>query len=181
MFSTLIVRSIGAATTLIGIVGISWALTLWAPFAIISAEVSKRDALRRAKQPSRRLEDLDTEEIEGAGGDQAGVILGIHNMSVATPQILATVGSSIIFKFFQKPRGTPGDHSIAIVLACGGISTLVAAFLTSRIKDEVELPEEFAYQAVEEGRGRAETERRRRSISRERSLVRSESYGGLEY
>jgi solute carrier family 45 protein 1/2/4 len=180
MFSTLIVRSIGAATTLIGIVGISWALTLWAPFAIISAEVSKRDALRRAKQPSRRLEDLDAEEIEGPGEDQAGVILGIHNMSIATPQILATVGSSIIFKFFQKPRGTPGDHSIAIVLACGGISTLVAAFLTSRIKDEVEIPEELAYQAVEEGRGRAESERRR-SVSRERSLVRSESYGGLEY
>jgi solute carrier family 45 protein 1/2/4 len=102
-------------------------------------------------------------------------------MSVATPQILATLGSSIIFKFLQKPRGTPGDHSIAIVLACGGISTLVAAFLTSRIKDEVEIPEELAYQAVEEGRGGAETERRRRSVSRERSLVRSESYGGLEY
>jgi solute carrier family 45 protein 1/2/4 len=68
MFSTLIVRSIGAATALIGIVGISWALTLWAPFAIISAEVSKRDALRRSKQSARdSMDGADDSE------DQAGM------------------------------------------------------------------------------------------------------------
>lgn len=138
MFSTLLVRSVGGATAVIGIVGVSWAMTLWAPFAIISAEVSKRDALRRAQ-------GIDA----GDADDQAGVILGIHNMSIATPQILATVGSSIIFRFFQKPRGTPGDRSIAIVLATGGIFTLVAAFLTARIKDEVEISEDL----VESGHG----------------------------
>lgn len=69
-----------------------------------------------------------------------GVILGIHNMSVAAPQILATLGSSVIFKFMQKPRGTPGDRSFAVVMAAGGISTLFAAYLTSRIKDEIEVP-----------------------------------------
>jgi solute carrier family 45, member 1/2/4 len=183
MFSTLIVRSIGAATTLIGIVGISWALTLWAPFAIISAEISKRDALRRSRQAAH---------IEGAGDvdeDQAGVILGIHNMSVAAPQILATIGSSIIFKFLQKPRGTPGDHSIAVVLASGGIFTLVAAILTSRIKDEVVLEEEQGYVAVEEGRRTEQSENRRSAESRRSgdsgrrsiTLIRSQSYSGLEY
>jgi solute carrier family 45 protein 1/2/4 len=65
MFSTLIVRSVGAATALIGIVGIPWALTLWAPFAIISAEVSKRDALRRSRQ--------QTDGLDLAAGDQAGM------------------------------------------------------------------------------------------------------------
>jgi solute carrier family 45 protein 1/2/4 len=106
--------------------------------------------------------------------DQAGVILGIHNMSIATPQILATIGSSILFKFLQKPRGTPGDRSIAVVLAAGGVSTLVAAWLTSRIKDEVELPGEAV--PTEEP-----TREERRSLSRERGLVRSGSYSGLEY
>jgi len=182
MFSTLIVRSIAAATALIGIVGIPWAITLWAPFAIISAEVSKRDALRRSKksaQTSREESDDDPYDIESTGivpveEDQAGVILGIHNMAIASPQILATLGSSIIFKFLQKPRGTPGDRSFAVALAAGGLFTLVAAFLTSRIKDEVELPEE-----IDVGRGRSNGigESRRRS----QSLVRSHSYTGLEY
>lgn len=92
-------------------------------------------------------------------------------MAIATPQILATIGSSIIFKFLQKPRGVPGDRSISVVLAAGGISTLVAAYLTSRIKDEVQIPEGL----VEEGH----TARPRRS--EERGLVRSQSVSGLEY
>jgi solute carrier family 45 protein 1/2/4 len=161
MFSTLIVRSIGAATALIGVVGISWALTLWAPFAIISAEVSKRDALRRAR--------INNSSSPGAPEDQAGVILGIHNMSIAAPQIIATLASSAVFHFMQKPRGTPGDHSFSVVLAGGGVSTLVAAFLTSRIRDEVELPEEGV---VEEARGTGEERAR---------MLRRGSMSGLEY
>lgn len=64
MFSTLFVRSVGGATALIGIIGVSWAMTLWAPFAIISAEISKRDALRRSQ-------GLDA----GDSDDQAGTFL----------------------------------------------------------------------------------------------------------
>lgn len=133
MFSTLIVTSVNGATILIALIGIPWALTLWAPFAIISAEISKRDALRRARNTSNEAED---------DVDQAGVILGIHNMAVTMPQIIATLASSVAFKFLQKPRGTPGDHSFAYVLAAGGVSTLVAAWLTSRIQDEVPTTEE---------------------------------------
>lgn len=165
MFSTLFVRSIGAATALIGIVGISWALTLWAPFAIISAEVSKLEELRRTRGV-----------VDDGTTDQAGIILGIHNMSVAAPQIIATVGSSVIFWFSQKPRGTPGDRSIAFVLAAGGIFTLVAAYLTSRIKDEIEVPEGLI---VEEGDRREGVSVSRRNS--EVALVSSERIGGLEY
>ncbi|KAM3068832.1 hypothetical protein ACMFMG_010994 [Clarireedia jacksonii] len=154
MFSTLIVQTIVGATILIAMVGVSWAMTLWAPFAIISAEVSKRDAVRRSRQRSTTNTEDDDE-------DQAGIILGIHNMSVAAPQTIATLGSSLIFKFFQKPRGVPGDKSFPIVMAAGGVSTLVAAYLTSRIKDEIEVPGE----AAEEGR----STRPRRSI--ENSLI----------
>lgn len=145
MFCTVLVRSVAAATFLIGLVGITWALTLWAPWAIISAEISNRDAMiRERKQLARTARreaagedeteddvDADVEEV-----DQAGVILGIHNMAIAAPQILATVGSSIVFKFLQKPRGTPGDHSIAVVMALGGITVLLAAYFVTKIEDE---------------------------------------------
>ncbi|KAE8446687.1 hypothetical protein EG329_011731 [Mollisiaceae sp. DMI_Dod_QoI] len=175
MFSTLIVRSIEGATALIGIVGISWALTLWAPFAIISAEVSKRDKLRRQRNIQAQSDpDSDTEHAVLEKEDQAGVILGIHNMSIAAPQILATIASSIMFKFLQKPRGVPGDHSYSVVLAAGGISTLVAAWLTSRIKDEVPLP-------MPEEDYRPATQEERRSLNQDRSLVRSHSYTSMGY
>ncbi|RKF56933.1 General alpha-glucoside permease [Erysiphe neolycopersici] len=135
MFSTTIVRSVSAATVLIGIIGICWALSLWAPFAIISAEVSKRDLLYRKSDINQCNTNNTTEKSQ----DRAGVILGIHNMSIAAPQIIATVCSSIIFKFLQKPRGTPGDISFSVVLTLGGFSTLVAAWLTSRMEDRTTL------------------------------------------
>jgi solute carrier family 45 protein 1/2/4 len=97
-------------------------------------------------------------------------------MAIATPQIIATIASSIIFKFFQRPRGMPGDHSIAIVMACGGLATLAAAFMISRIKDEVELPEE----SVEEGHPRRRSQRPGRR-SEDGDLIRSQSFSGLGY
>lgn len=50
MFSTFLIYSPQAATVEIGVLGISWALTLWAPFAFISAEVAKVNAKARIRQ-----------------------------------------------------------------------------------------------------------------------------------
>ncbi|AEO57831.1 hypothetical protein MYCTH_2304508 [Thermothelomyces thermophilus ATCC 42464] len=214
MLCTVFVRSVSAATFLIGLVGITWALTLWAPWAIISAEISRRDEIRRAQYAQRNLwpdgragvasldgyssdEDRERsltnadEDQDQDDADQAGVILGIHNMAIAAPQIIATVSSSIIFRFFQKPRGVPGDHSIAIVLALGGITVLISAFFIHQIKDDVGTPVD-AMSAVEDGD--AASSRPSTSHSRPRSfeqlprasleraaLVRNKSFSGVEY
>jgi solute carrier family 45, member 1/2/4 len=214
MFCTVIVRSVEAATALIGLVGITWAMTLWAPWAIISAEISRRDAMIRAQKQARNLSpprNFDSEvyspperssddseddsaiakDNEEEEADQAGVILGIHNMAIAAPQIIATFASSIIFRIWQKPRGTPGDHSIAIVLALGGITVLIAAFFVYRIQDDASVPIDTVI-LTEEGDGipsRPGTARSRRSshgdlprASMERAtLVRNSSFGGRIY
>ncbi|TQN65242.1 General alpha-glucoside permease, partial [Colletotrichum shisoi] len=205
MFCTVIVRTVEAATALIGLVGITWAMTLWAPWAIISAEISRRDAkIRQAKQrqfsPSRNAEGpaspslnsvADSDLSDGEETDQAGVILGIHNMAIAAPQIIATVGSSIIFRIWQKPRGTPGDHSIAIVLALGGIAVLVSSFFVASIKESASMPAD-AMIVAEEGEGtggpgsRPGTARNRnksyehlpRASIKRATLTRNKSFGG---
>lgn len=48
MFSTFFISSYPAGSVVIGFVGISWALTLWAPFALISAEVARTDVTRHS-------------------------------------------------------------------------------------------------------------------------------------
>ncbi|KAJ8128083.1 hypothetical protein O1611_g5553 [Lasiodiplodia mahajangana] len=206
MFSALFVRTIEAATVLIGLIGITWALTLWAPWAIISAEISRRQFMFRARKqqlrhlagaaegedqhnsfdpPANREEQSQDGEREP---DQAGVILGIHNMAIASPQMIATLGSSIIFRFFQKPRGVPGDHSYSIVLASGGLFVLVAAYLVHKIDDEMPVPPEAAaIYAAEEGEG-AHSPSSKRSVDLPRAsleqatIARNSSFGaGLEY
>lgn len=213
MLCTVLVRTVEAATALIGLVGITWAVTLWAPWAIISAEISRRDATvraqkRRAQSPDRsdagsinsssrfdgytddQDHKLDSEDEEI---DQAGVILGIHNMAIACPQIIATVGSSIIFRIFQKPRGTPGDHSIAIVLAIGGVAVGFSAFFIHRMQDEPGLPADAMVVAEEgdvmapgprirPGRSRTQSYEQLPRVSMERAqLTRNKSFGGMDY
>ncbi|KAJ4391631.1 hypothetical protein N0V93_005250 [Gnomoniopsis smithogilvyi] len=230
MFCTVLVHTVAAATVLIGLVGITWALTLWAPFAIISAEISRRDALVRQKRRTRvvgvatgpsssssaaavatpgfdgYVSDND-HNLNGAEeeSDQAGVILGIHNMSIAAPQILATMGSSLIFKFFQKPRGEAGDHSYAIVMAIGGITVGASAWFIHLIRDEPEVevldaeadgeagedneplsPLARRFDGAAEERPRSSMEgvglRRSSRVSLDRAqLMRSKSYSGMDY
>jgi solute carrier family 45, member 1/2/4 len=158
MFSTIFITSIWAATVVIGIIGISWAVTLWAPFALISAEVAQRDAERRLNRLKAELEnenrsndadavaaeadvdrDEENEDIEASAvpkiesTDQAGIVLGLHNVAISMPQILSTIVSSLIFRLLQKPRGEPWDDSVGWVMRFGGCAAVVAAFLTSRL------------------------------------------------
>ena len=142
MWATLFVRNTWQATALVGVVGISWALTLWAPFALISAEISKRETIRRG-----RLHDTSRPcPITDGGEDQAGVILGLHNVAIAAPQIIATLGSSFVFRLLQKGRGESGDDSVGWVLRLGGLAALAAAWMATKVAEEGkmdEVPEGF--------------------------------------
>lgn len=139
LFSTFFITSPTTATVVVGVIGIPWAMSLWAPFAIIAAEVSKRDALRRSKAtqstPSHHNSFTTDDESNQRqdNGDQAGVILGIHNMSIASPQVFATLISSLIFKLLQKPRGKPGDRSLPAVFGVFAIFVVFSAVLAARL------------------------------------------------
>ncbi|ODA82867.1 hypothetical protein RJ55_01376 [Drechmeria coniospora] len=162
MFCAPFVGSVEAATALIGVTGVTWAMALWAPWAIIGTEIRRRDAAERARRlrvrgphPDSSLDPASSRRVvgpadDGTGAssevDQAGVILGIHNMAIAVPQILATVGSSAVFKIWQKPRGTPGDRSFATVMALGGACVLGASYFASKINDDG--PEESVEEAA---------------------------------
>lgn len=157
MWCTLLVRTVTAGTILVALVGIPWAMTNWAPFALIAAEISKRDAIRRGQlrphagtapttpgsstddaQAARDAELLARGEDPSEGADQAGVVLGIHNVAIAAPQVIATLVSSVIFRLLQKPRGSTGDDSVAWVLRFGGLAAVVAAWFTRRVGEEGE-------------------------------------------
>lgn len=170
MFSTVFITTPRGGTIVISTVGISWAITLWAPFAFISAEVAQRDAKqRRRRRELRHAASLPSDPHSGGSQDysgvrnnngngeegssfgddhhgedddedtidQAGVILGIHNVAISMPQIISTLVSSVIFKMFQKPRGVPYDDSVGWVLRFGGFAAVAAAWFTARLGEGV--------------------------------------------
>lgn len=141
-WSTLFVTSTTSATILAALIGIPWAMTMWAPFALIAAEVSKRENIRRGllrPPPTRDGELFARGEDASQGADQAGVVLGIHNVAVAAPQVVATVVSSGIFWMLQGERGSGNrDDSVGWVLRFGGVAAVGAAWLTMRVREEGE-------------------------------------------
>ncbi|KAL8657146.1 MAG: hypothetical protein Q9226_002205 [Calogaya cf. arnoldii] len=128
-----------AATILAGVVGLAWALSLWAPYALISAEISKHDVQAR--------------KTGGVNDDQAGVVLGLHNVAISAPQMVATLVSSVIFRIAQKGRGEPDDDSVGWVMRFGGIAALAAAYMTSRLREGVHEEEKGKENGISERRG----------------------------
>ncbi|KAF2720593.1 MFS general substrate transporter [Polychaeton citri CBS 116435] len=135
MWLTFAVKTTLSATILAAFVGIPWAVTNWVPFALIAAEISRRDVER---QQLRRASHISTVESLADTGvaDKAGVVLGIHNVAIAAPQVIATLVSSLIFRFLQRPRGSMGDNSVAWVLRFGGVCALIAAWMTRRVFED---------------------------------------------
>jgi len=108
MLSTFLVDSWMGASVLVSYTGISWAMAQWVPFTIIGEAVSTH---------SRR---------ENAQGHH-GAIMGLHNIAISAPQVLAAVTSSVILWIAREMKS---EDSAGWVLRAGACATLGAAYLT---------------------------------------------------
>ncbi|EPE24423.1 MFS general substrate transporter [Glarea lozoyensis ATCC 20868] len=120
MLATLLVSSISGTCILVGIAGISWAVTIWAPFAIISIELSV-------------INDADEGTDDSQSSPQVGMVIGLHNVAIAVPQIVAALVCGLVFALFDGPGSAGGEESVGWVLRIGGISALAAAYSTTRL------------------------------------------------
>ncbi|ODM21431.1 hypothetical protein SI65_02275 [Aspergillus cristatus] len=134
MLSTFFISTTGAASVMTGIIGIPWAITSWAPWAFIAAEIGQQDT-EQSPESSRHDEESTEGGDTGIAG-QAGIVLGLHNVFISLPQIVSSLFSSVVFKLLQKPRGEPWDESVAWVMRFGGCVALVAGYLTVALREQ---------------------------------------------
>ena len=128
MFATMLVTSQAAATFLVASVGLSWALTHWAPFAIIGNELGSELAARKSFSTCNRgfpADEMSSIDVEV----QAGAVMGLHNVAISAPQIIASLVCSLIFAVAKSLGSQDGT---GWVLRAGGCAALCAAYLTSR-------------------------------------------------
>lgn len=149
--STFWIKTSHQAMIFVGVLGIPWAIALWAPFVIISEEVArikqKKTSLLggisnetedyQEQAPIRR--NFETYEHE------AGIILGVHNVFVALPQVVSSLMASLLFKILDshgQVEGQPETESadgLGWVFRFGGLATLVAVYLSCKLKTKSEL------------------------------------------
>jgi len=127
MFATFFARSQAAATFIVASAGLSWALTLWAPFAIIGNELAYRQSFQED------IVEMDGEEGSSSSPEvQAGAIMGLHNVAISAPQIVAALACSGIFGLAKLAGSHDGT---GWVLRAGGCAALLAAYLTYGFED----------------------------------------------
>ncbi|KAF3015042.1 hypothetical protein E8E14_010289 [Neopestalotiopsis sp. 37M] len=150
MFAVFFATSLACVCTLVGLCGISWAVTIWAPWAIISIHVSYD--IDDSEASLSLMQDYGEPEKESSEGSvksnlvprqrekiddcerRPGVVFGLHNASIAGPQILAAAGCSFIFWVVE---GT-GHDGVAWAMGFGGMAALGAAILAAGIEENHE-------------------------------------------
>lgn len=144
MVSTFFISTCNQATAFITILGIPWAIALWSPFVIISEEVSRIKAKKVCKASASIYEyDLQPQAAQQplkqrfeTFEHESGIILGVHNMFVALPQMISSLMASILFKIFDSNnRDDSGAYSLGWVYRFGGLATVVALYLSFQLKD----------------------------------------------
>ncbi|KAL8791646.1 MAG: hypothetical protein Q9195_005729 [Heterodermia aff. obscurata] len=111
-----------AATSCVALLGIPWALTQWAPYAILGAEIAS------PPPPSpTRVSHADGEK------SQAGTVMGVHNMAIAVPQIVSALLSSGIFALFRAV-GLGDGEAVRWVLRVGVLAAVGAGWVAGGIE-----------------------------------------------
>jgi solute carrier family 45 protein 1/2/4 len=156
------VTSLHAATAIVAMCGIPWALACWAPLTFMGMEINKLDAANSSSgQPGRKMRDsVELNEKEKAGllegleeqssssGDLSGVYLGIFNVYCTIPQFIGTFISWVVFSVLEPGKSpelakeahpdehhsTDGPNAIAVCLFIGALAAVAAAYATERFK-----------------------------------------------
>ncbi|CCG83791.1 protein of unknown function [Taphrina deformans PYCC 5710] len=165
MISAAFITSSVLAIMNIATCGFAWAVMSWVPFTLIGEEISKSATKSRrnsniivrtgASQVLLTTPDYydDELEVEGldennyaalqrslpASNDDAGSILGIHNIAICVPQFIISFISSIVFRLLEPKPVTDGNvsvqdgpNAIGVVLAIGGVFAIAGGVLTLR-------------------------------------------------
>lgn len=108
-------RSVHGAVAVVGVLGVCWALTLWAPYALLGMLLNKDDAFEPpdAVPLEHHVANPRPREASAiAWQSQAGTVMGLHNWSIVLPQLTVSLVSSLCTCFsnqsfcYPTPYGT---------------------------------------------------------------------------
>lgn len=140
------ITSYGKVLLVFSLIGMPWAMTVWAPFALTAERIhqlppqevnpSSSDHGSVESQLTFHTSPTDNDLPENCS-ELAGVYMGIHNCSITLPQFISTFGSYIIFRVLETDPNDPhadNGRSIAVALQIGSIASLLAASYAQKLR-----------------------------------------------
>lgn len=96
-------KSVIGAIVLVSVLGISWAMTQWAPFALLGVLLFSEDKQNLAPEslemapitPGEEEAFLARASVNAGLRADAGAVMGLHNWSIVIPQLIVSLLSSL--------------------------------------------------------------------------------------
>ncbi|QSZ37698.1 hypothetical protein DSL72_008797 [Monilinia vaccinii-corymbosi] len=139
--STLLTPGFTSTSILIIFLGISWATTSWIPLALISTQISRFQSHSNDLSPSASHSPLPISQPASPPHQrnrnrnrnkeqrlQAGTIMGLYNIAIALPQIIAAIQGSLVFWVLEEV-GVVGTEAMGWVIRLGCLGSICAAWL----------------------------------------------------
>lgn len=143
MFLVPFIDSLAGAMLLCGLVGVSWIITMWIPYSLISEYLvlehhKEKQHSRYDDRSSSQIEEESTPllSVEEKSMD-SGIVLGIHNIYMTLPQFIGIALTSIIFSMAHSlEEQNPDDNQgVSWVLQSCGVMAIVAALVSRSMVD----------------------------------------------
>ena len=140
--STLLTSSFVSTSILVIFLGISWATTAWIPLALISTEISQSQS-QSQRHSTTSNHSIPLSLIASPASPthkrnrnqeplQAGTIMGLYNMAIALPQIIAALHGSLVFWALGEV-GVVGTEAMGWVIRLGCLGSIFAAWLADSL------------------------------------------------
>jgi len=135
MLSTFFVTSASGTAILFTIVGFSWAVSNWIPYALLGAEISQTHRPRlNNRYNNEAAADSGNGGREGMAAD-AGVIYGLHGLAVCLPQIFMALVMGAVSLYTEPGSVAKRNLEIVWTFRAGGIFAFIAMFCTMWVRD----------------------------------------------
>ena len=131
MLGTFFVKSASGTVVLFTVVGFSWAVSNWVPYALLGAEISRN--------AGHRVQDGFKADSGVANGEKtsadAGLIYGLHGLAICVPQIFMALMMGAV-SMYTEPESAEKRHlKIVWTFRAGGIFAFIAMFCTMWVRD----------------------------------------------
>jgi solute carrier family 45 protein 1/2/4 len=126
MMSTFIPNSVESGWVLVALAGIPWAVGTWILFTLISQDIFRL-------RGEAVLGIVDQDDCQNV----AATVMVLHNAAISAPQIVAALGSSLVFLLAGSSKADVvvehGNGLEVWLLRAGGLSALAAAWLMRKL------------------------------------------------
>lgn len=141
MFLVHFIHSLEGAMLVCGLLGVSWIITMWVPYSLISQYLVLEQLKEKQCYDYRSNSQIEEEStpllpVEKKSMD-TGIVLGIHNIYMTLPQFIGIAVTSIIFSLAHSLEQQTSDDNqgLSWVLQSCGVMAIAAAFVSRSMVD----------------------------------------------